>query len=755
MKKSKIIGIIIALWVPVALHAHLESENRQRMRDRVAAIRAESEQELRRALRPDAPKLGNAAFGIDNGCILISCCDGNSQSCCCPITPISETGFDQTIVASGSYCLATDLEHTLTIAGNSITLYMKGHAVFVPEGANGIVITGDVLDVRIFDGAVDGQSAGSNIGIVVEDARDVRIEDVTCVGCNNGIRLNDGTVNAVLLRVSCSGNVIGLIDQNDLGTTILDSSFNQNEEGFSAQGSESLVMEGCTADLNTDGMGFEFLDVSAVEVANCVASKNFEQGFRCINGSIDVVLRDCYASSNTDNGFSVATGSSDIVLTGCTAERNTVHGFFFDDTDVVILNSVAMFNGSGMAGDGFHVSNSTILVRKCAATSNVAFGFTTDDPANQFYSNVACNNGTNYDLNVVSAPVRSPFNMRGVQNVDCADTTPDSVEIILSEIGSCGGCSVTPILVDAPITLTTPGRYCLAVDFNNTITISGTSVTLDLNGHTVNVPAGTAGILIATNSTDIRVKNGFIKGDGATSIYGIQVEQTTDVRIEDVTCEGCTNAGIFLDGSQRTFVNRVNCNQNATGLVGLIDLDTVILNSSFTNNAANTGMSLLSSQRLFVQQCVVDLNTTGIFLDTVLSGEIAECVLNANTSTGIFTVNSSNIVIRSCSAQGQTGGSVGSGFFVSLGTTICLFNCAATLHDVGFRIDLNANTVLMRECSANANSTYGFLNQSTTPCFFYANDACNNPTNNYLGVVSGSVVGANVALYWQNVDCTL
>lgn len=702
-----------------------------------------------KAVRPDAIAAGDIFFGPRSSCSSsMSCCSGSDEAVC-SMTPIFDVGFIQVLTASGPYCLASDLSSGLIIAGSSITIYMNGHAIFPSLGTSGITIQGNVVDVRIVGGAIDGQLLGSNTGVFVMNAADVRLEGITCVGCQTGIQLSNGTVNAWLSQVSCSGNGTGLFGQNDMSTTVIDSVFNENGMGVSANGSSSLVMQGCQAHLNSSLDGFSLENVEGAELINCLANKNFASGF-FVSDSSDLILRDCYASNNSEDGFEIGTDNTDVSLFNCVAQLNTLDGFLSQDSSVVFIECVSTDNDA----DGFNFLTSEILVRNSVATGNANVGFETDDVDNQFYSNVACNNGTNYGANVISAPVTSPFNMRGVQNVDCNDTTPDAVDIILGEVSNAGGCDVTILSVDAPITLTAAGRYCLAVDFTNTITINGISITLDLNGHTINAVMGIVGVDVAGGSEDVRIKNGFITGDAVTSASGIVVSNAADVRIENIVCEGFVNSGIFLNGAQRAFISGVNCNLNAVGIAPSNDSDTVIVNSSCGNNL-NSGIFFSGSQRFSAENCTVNGNNVGIQVDTCSNSEIANCVMSGNATHGITFTNSSNFVVRSSSAQGLSGGSGGAGFLVTTGTNICFFNCTATLFDVGFGIDANSNTVLTRECSSNGNGSYGFLNQSATPCFFYANDACNNPTNNYSGVASGAVVGASTALYWQNVDCML
>src|SRR6478736_1530882 len=141
-----------------------------------------SPQAVERAIRPDALQLGDPLFGPEKACTAgsVTCCTpDNPTTRGCAATVIVETGFPQTLTLSGTYCLGTDLVNPLTIAGDSITLDMNGHTIFVPGGDNGITIPSGFTDIRIHSGLLDGQLLGDNVGISIAGEA-VRIENVTC-----------------------------------------------------------------------------------------------------------------------------------------------------------------------------------------------------------------------------------------------------------------------------------------------------------------------------------------------------------------------------------------------------------------------------------------------------------------------------------------------------------------------------------------------------------------------------------------------
>lgn len=681
------------------------------------------------------------------GCCVTICCESDDdQTPQCAMTPIVETGFSQTITQPGSYCLATDLEHELIIASSSVTVYMKGHVIYVPVESVGVRVTALVTDFRLMGGAIDGQEGG-NVGISVLGASDVRIEDVSCVRCEAGILLNPSSMNAMLARVHCRGNVTGLVCQHDVGTVVVDSSFNENGVGVIVNGSTSFVMQRCMANESSAGDGVNGHELASCQFLDCTAQNNNGGGFVFVNSCADIVVRQSVANSNGVSGFVISDNSSDVVLLGCAAENNIGAGIEIDLAEVVCIDCVTSSN----EGDGTTASNSTVLVRGCVANNNNGYGFNTDTVSNQFYSTVACGNGMGQYNNVTSAPVTSAYNMRGVQNVDCQNNTPDVLDEILDRVESGFGCSVTVLSVDEPITLTVPGRYCLATDFTNQITISSDSITLDLNDHTITVSGGSLGVAISGGFNDVRIKNGFIVGDGMASA-GISVGAAADILISDITCSNFL-IGLDIDGAQRVKMNRIVTHQNTVyGIHCFNSFDVVV--SQCQCDMSSVGIIFDGSQRFCVRECTVANNNVGISVFAgSMNGEIVHCFANTNVTAGFEVDTSSYIVIRECAVCGTGLASTSRGYAIIDGL-VFVVNSVASACGTGFFVGavLN-NAVVIRECSAYGNNV-GFENNAPLPCFFYANDACNNGTN-FIGVTSAPVSGGDCSTYWNNVDCTV
>lgn len=403
-----------------------------------------------RAIRPDAPSLGDPLFGPEMACVsTTACCPGTGAPSCSPII-ISDTGAPQTISAPGSYCLATGLESTLTIDANSVDLNLNSQVVGV-AGGPGIVIADGAIDVRVSNGFLQGDGGTSTVGITVGLASDIRLEDLACEGWTlGGIVLNGPQrvyINSVISALNGTGGLLAIaafdVEINDslfvsntgpgaLLTTVARvfvrrCQFNINEaaSGLHLNGvSTDVSCIDCEMSLNGDN-GFRGENSLNIELSNCVFEDNEEDGF-LLSGATSVVVMDSVANSNgignTGNGFS-SNDASQAVFRSCTATANIGHGFSAVD-DVVIDSCISTSNGVANPGDGFRViivtPGSTALVRGCSATNNSEYGFATGLTLGaEFYSNVACGNTTANYFNVVSALFVGPNVALTYQNVDC------------------------------------------------------------------------------------------------------------------------------------------------------------------------------------------------------------------------------------------------------------------------------------------------------------------------------------------------
>lgn len=716
-----------------------------------------------RALRPDAPEMGDPILGSRFACLPSTvCCGSDSDSNNCQAIPLYDIGSIQTLTLPGTYCLAEDIHATIYIEGSDITLDLNGHMIEVPNGMiiSGVWVRNGPNNVVIKNGLVLGQLQPNTASIVLEKAFNVRIEDITCHNSMVGIVLLGPTspfdppdkrpVNTIIERVICSGNFLGVLGLGDITTTVRDCVLNGNfGAGLQAITSDSLFVDGCVCNQNADtsnGSGFSLQQATSVELVNCVANQNDDQGFN-ISGSTDVVLRNCYAIENAHTGFNISGNASDVAFFDCIAEGNGADGFALFGDSASFFNCTATFNGQSNNNNGFNIfPNVTALVQGCTAESNFGYGFNSNNFTNQFYSNVACDNGSGNYNGINPTLISSPANVRGVHNADCADVTPDQIEEILALLGG-PTCNAIPIDdTGADQTITVPGRYYLIADLSNKITIQVSGVILDLNAHTIDIPLGADGIVVDSVS-DVQIRNGFIDGNSNAN-RGIFLNVASDVRIDDITCISCS-VGISMESSTRTTLNRVYCaTHSGAGILCSTSEELQIFDSCLVGNGAG-GLACTDSNLLYIRGCRANLNSlAGIFLDTCTHAEIDDCVL-FQTSVGVSIEDSDDVIIHSCFACANSG----AGFNLQSATeTVLIYNSFGLSNGAeGFFVDGAVKNSVIRECTANNNVT-GFSNIVAGTCLFYANSACNNGTN-YLGVFSAPVGGADCAEYWYNIDC--
>lgn len=122
-------------------------------------------------------------------------------------------------------------------------------------------------------------------------------------------------------------------------------------------------------------------------------------------------------------------------------------------------------------------------------------------------------------------------------------------------------CAATPTLActpitGVPITLTAPGTYCLVDDLvapadGTAITISGSGIALDLRGHGLwgsDASSGT-GIMVATDSRDILLRNGRIARIGTAIRTGIAI----NVVVENLEIGNVRSGISAVQGSHYSF----------------------------------------------------------------------------------------------------------------------------------------------------------------------------------------------------------
>jgi hypothetical protein len=102
-----------------------------------------------------------------------------------------------------------------------------------------------------------------------------------------------------------------------------------------------------------------------------------------------------------------------------------------------------------------------------------------------------------------------------------------------------------------------PGSYCLSASISSGIRIEANDVTLDLNGHTVSVSPGDAGV-DAFGRSGITVRNGRIHGGHVgVRLSNSPAVQTSGNAAEGLHISGSTACGICVDGHGSVVRNNV------------------------------------------------------------------------------------------------------------------------------------------------------------------------------------------------------
>jgi parallel beta-helix repeat protein len=205
-------------------------------------------------------------------------------------------------------------------------------------------------------------------------------------------------------------------------------------------------------------------------------------------------------------------GNAIVVWTQSDGSRNQIYWSSYT-SGTSWVTGTAITGVSSLDGDGVGI---------CASNRYVA-------------SNVAYDCDSAF-IGVSTEFIDSQANARGVDNIDTNLTTSDSVPLIVDQAYTIESKLDAYALVSdsatieskldylmacdydalpAPTTLSTDyGAYCLSADMSGDLAITGSGITLCLNGHTIS--GGTNGILVSGD--EVIVKNGTVKSATASGI---------------------------------------------------------------------------------------------------------------------------------------------------------------------------------------------------------------------------------------------
>ncbi len=258
--------------------------------------------------------------------------------------------------------------------------------------------------------------------------------------CNESKTGSDGVLSVFTLRNSSNN----LIEQC---SAVQNKSGDEGAIGFKIENdSNNNIIKECRAIANIGGVAIGFFVARSQEniYLDCIASNNKgsnEPGSRgfFLSGADRTQLIRCNAVDNDLHGFQLS-GSDTCIFEDCQSLNNDFHGFRLDRSDECILKCCqALKNGTADSADGFKITDCTKCeIKDCQALNNSFHGFHDDENSTNLYiRNIACDNTVANYFNIPStkgAPVSSPADARGVDNVDCALTDADSVDVIESKV---------------------------------------------------------------------------------------------------------------------------------------------------------------------------------------------------------------------------------------------------------------------------------------------------------------------------------
>ncbi|MGA9530569.1 MAG: right-handed parallel beta-helix repeat-containing protein [Candidatus Babeliales bacterium] len=633
---------------------------------------------------------------------------------------------------SGRYCLANDIDGTITISRSNVLLDLNSHRITHPDNSNGVFITDEVCNVTVCNGDIvnsDSDSTASR-GILCDGSFQqtaVSFYNLVIKGETYAIEALD-VIKLAIERVGCiqfieRGISLDTVSSLYIQDCYIHSSHELSEAGI-AVGSE------CSGKITT----------AIIQESN--------RGIWCSQENTELVIQDSYVN-----------GSSIGLLIGNEAIKGVID-------NLVICNC---------SEAGLQTISSDIIVQKSAALFNdVGFEDVSVDGAH-FYNNVACDNGTNYSANIILAQdslVTSPQNVRGFANVDCDNSAIDQIDtieskicllesmtdIVSSQIDNLEGCGPTPIT--APVTIDSnyeSGVYCLANDINGTIVISRDNVVLDLNGHVIS--SETNGVIVDEAVACVTIKNGTIRASTQSNGVGIlctSMFTQTMVNIENILCQDWL-IGINTDNVNSCFIRNVR----------IISCDTGILMEDCV-----LGMIAKANILLGVIGCAIRGSTTCL---------VDACIFNDQGSISLDINSSSCLVVRDCLASGyKDEGTIGfyssnfcselifnhcftcnynTGYYFEGGTRLMVLASAAMHNDIGFFLDGETGAVVIENnalFNQNGGGGIGFLDE-TTANHYYNNIACDNDTNYSADIVTNaaaSVTSPQNARGFDNVDCS-
>ncbi len=687
-----------------------------------------------------------------------------------------------TLLTPGVYCLAQNitsaLATTIEIGADNITLDLNGYNISNSSaGGTGIRLSNSASHITIKNGSVHKLTGGANgIGINVSftgNPSDIHIEKVMVSGWNlgiTGLQVGSVVIQQCIIR---NNNVHGIFfDAGSENILIAQSLIKVNNgDGIRLTSATQVVINENTINAN-GGNGLHVTAASlpgsgSIKISSSTFDENNLNGVLLDQNSDCIEISDCHANRSMPTtgifGFACS-AASNVLIQHCNA-CGFDRGFsIVDGSGSNLTNNIAKGNITG-----FFTSNGQGILSHNTADNN-STGFNNVGGSYQFYSNISCLNGANYVGSITSAPITSPANVLGVENVDCTNTTPNEIVQTQSKLDVCclqlnskldslstttivvtcnlspitsniDQCCATiassvhelslchPIPVTSQTSITASGHYCLAQSISGSgpiITISGASashISLDLNGYTLNTNGGQC-ILIdgLTTHTGISIYNGTLSG--ANLANGIEVDfiaiPHNDIQLKNLSFHGF-EIGFLVNAGEQISIE--NCNFDSNFVHALITnaQDIRVEYSTFTNSTFASGFDFNTCSNILIQNSTFSFNQGyGLDLLAVNNALLKDSMFNSNGLTGISPAglalaNCNGVTAQNCIFGTQDGTAPQK---QSYGVLIGDANSNLTFENSSFNANgidglsvqssIAASCLKFVGCQANGNQRYGY-----------------------------------------------
>ena len=614
---------------------------------------------------------------------------------------IRQSDMPFTISSPGFYCLAEDVSFS--------------------SGSAGICIDADCV---VFDlnshSITNGLGGGGSAVEVAANRAHIKIRNGTIVGTgiafDFGVELASTSSFISVCNLRVRDSFIGFSIEGS-SQAVRDCVASCASAAFFVAGGSDIIFEDCIA-FESLTVAFSFLSGSSVCALRCQAFNTGGDGF-CVNSG-NSLLRNCISKGAGSCGFRVQnTGGT--VVEECVAIGSSIDGFQVAVDDVAILGCVAENN----ADDGIVINAGVngVILKENQCHHNGGFGIFVDVIAGfggEIVNNFAFDNaGGNF----------SPFVPASCQGI----APKPMVEDTLSKVCELRELACTNLIsqsdMNPTFTITSPGLYCLTEDVSFSpasagILIDADCVVLDLNSHSITVPASGRGVEVAANRAHIKIRNGKIVGNG-TLDRGVELASTSsfvsvcNIRVRD------SFIGFGIGGSEQMLRE---CAASCPSCAFLVVASATVLDRCQAYEAT-IGFAVFSDLVCFLGCVALDCSGNGFLLNgnsNLLRGCVAKKAGGNNFIVGA--ANATNNLLQECVAF--NGGI--SGFQIS-GPDQSLIGCVAENNAIdGIRVSAGFDRIVLKETYARNNGANGIRIDGADACGI---EGCHCSGNTADGIV--------------------